>query len=214
MYHHSRTPLRVPIVAIITLFAMLLFGGASYATDETQSVSESANITTEAQSSSGVATGSSCHARPISAEEVADQYVKTVDGTAEFTAYEAVEFGFTLHLQDNHCAGDSITFTVPRELGTDGSFEPVAMQSKDGVIVAYARYSSDRTITVTLTGAVEDTSKHHFQASAWWKVHMEDTLIPGETRELEWNIGGIIRRTPITVGTCPNCNKLGENPAK
>ncbi len=32
MYHHSRTPLRVPIVAIfITLFAMLLFGGASEA---------------------------------------------------------------------------------------------------------------------------------------------------------------------------------------
>ena len=43
---------------------------------------------------------------------------------------------------------------------------------------------------------------------------MEPTLVPGETRELEWNIGGIVRRTPITVGTCPNCNKLGEGPVK
>ena len=43
---------------------------------------------------------------------------------------------------------------------------------------------------------------------------MSSVLVPGETRELEWNIGGIIRRTPITVGTCPNCNKLGEGPSK
>ena len=210
---HNRigTPLRVPIVtAIVAVLMVLLFGGVSGAVPAAISAQQPSGVAV----ASNAAVGSNCSPRPISAEEVTDQYVKTVDGTAEFTAYEAVEFGFTLHLQDGHCAGDSITFTVPRELGTDGSFEPVAMQSKDGVIVAYARYSSDRTITVTLTGAVEDAGKHHFQASAWWKVHMEDTLIPGETRELEWNIGGIVRRTPITVGTCPNCNKLGEGPAK
>lgn len=211
MYHHSRTPLRVPIVAIfITLFAMLLFGGASGAVPAAISTQQPSGVAV----ASNAAAGSNCTPRPISAEEVADQYVKTVDGTAEFTAYEAVEFGFTLHLQEGHCEGDSIVFTVPRELGTDGSFEPVAMQSKDGVIVAYARYSSDRTITVTLTGAVEDAGKHHFQASAWWKVHMESTLVPGEIRELEWHIGGEVRRTPITVGTCPNCSKLGAGPSK
>ena len=215
MHHRIGTPLRVPIVAILAALLMaLLFGGASRAADEAQSVSESANITTEAQSSPGVATGSNCTPRPISTEEIAEQYVKTTDGSSEFTAYEAVEFGFVLSLQDGHCAGDSITFTVPKELGTDGNFSPVKMVAKDGVIVAYARYSSDRTVTVTLTDAVEDSSKHNFQASAWWKVHMEDTLVPGETRELEWNIGGEVRRTPIKVGVCPNCDRLGEGPSK
>ena len=238
MHRQHNTPLRVSVVAVFAaIFAMLLFGGASYAEEASQSAAEaqstqSAGVVIEsqsggdtattvavatdndAQSSSGVATGSNCTPRPISAEEVADQYVKTVDGTAEFTAYEAVEFGFTLHLQESHCAGDSITFSVPSELGTDGSFEPIEMRAKDGTVVAKARYSSDRTVEVTLTSAVEDTSKHHFQASAWWRVHMESSLTPGEIRELEWNIGGEIRRTPISVGTCPGCSSLGEGPSK
>ena len=210
---HNRigTPLRVPIVtAIVAVLMVLLFGGVSGAVPAAISAQQPSGVAV----ASNAAAGSNCHSRPISAEEVADQYVKTVDGTAEFTAYEAVEFGFTLHLQDGHCEGDSIVFTVPSELGTDGSFRPVEMKSKDGVIVAYARYSSDRTITVTLTGAVEDAGKHHFQASAWWKVHMESTLVPGEIRELEWHIGGETRRTTIQVGTCPNCDRLGAEPSK
>lgn len=239
MHRQHNTPLRVSVVAVfVALLMAFLFGGTTRADEESlqSAATQSANVATEAQSSdtvttaatsdnedqssSGVAvavdatTDSNCTPRPISAEEVADQYVKTVDGTAEFTAYEAVEFGFTLHLQDGHCAGDSITFSVPSELGTDGSFEPIEMRAKDGTVVAKARYSSDRTVEVTLTSAVEDTSKHHFQASAWWRVHMESSLVPGEIRELEWNIGGEVRRTPIKVGECPNCDKLGEGPSK
>ena len=233
MHRQHNTPLRVSVVAVfVALLMAFLFGGTTRADEESlqSAATQSANVATEAQSSdtvttaatsdnedqssSGVATGSNCTPRPISAEEVADQYVTTVDGTAEFTAYEAVEFGFTLHLQESHCAGDSITFSVPSELGTDGSFEPIEMRAKDGTVVAKARYSSDRTVEVTLTSAVEDTSKHHFQASAWWRVHMESSLTPGEIRELEWNIGGEIRRTPISVGTCPGCSSLGEGPSK
>ena len=218
MHQHRKTPLWVSAVAVIVaVLVAFLFGGMSHAADEESlqsAATQSANITTEAQSSSGVATGSNCHSRPISAEEITDQYIRTTDGSHEFTAYEAVEFGFQLSLQDGHCEGDSITFTVPKELGTDGNFSPVKMVAKDGVIVAYARYSSDHTVEVTLTSAVEDNSKHHFQASAWWKVHMESSLVPGENRDLEWHIGGIVRRTPITVGACPNCNKLGEGPSK
>ena len=211
MHHRIGTPLRVPIVAIfITLFAMLLFGGASGAVPAAISAQQPSGVAV----ASNAAVGSNCSPRPISAEEVVGQYVKTTDGSHEFTAYEAVEFGFSLALENGHCEGDSITFTVPKELGTDGNFSPVKMVAKDGVIVAYARYSSDRTVTVTLTDAVEDSSKHNFQASAWWKVHMEDTLVPGETRDLEWRIGGEIRRTTIQVGTCPNCSKLGTGPSK
>ena len=211
MHHHSRTPLRVPIVAIfITLFTMLLFGGVSGAVPAAISAQQPSGVAV----ASAAATGSDCHARPISAEEIVNQYVRTTDGSHEFTAYEAVEFGFQLSLQDGHCEGDSITFTVPKELGTDGNFSPVKMVAKDGVIVAYARYSSDRTVTVTLTDAVEDGSKHHFQASAWWRVHMESTITPGETRDLEWHIGGEVRRTPIKVGVCPDCSIIGKDPAK
>lgn len=113
MYHHSRTPLRVPIVAIfITLFAMLLFGGASYATDEAQSAAQSTTaqsvgattvaVTDEAQSSSSsnaaaVADndaqpangGHGCVHQDISPGEV-DVSLKTSDGSSSFTAYEAV----------------------------------------------------------------------------------------------------------------------------
>ena len=205
---HNRigTPLRVPIVAaIVTVLMAFLFGGMSGAVVPAQSSGVAV--------ASNAAAGSNCTPRPISAEEIQTS-LKTLDNSSEYTAYEAVEFSISLALEEGHCSGDSVIIKVPSELGTDGSFEPIEMKSKDGVTVATARYSSDRTVEVTLTSAVEDGSKHHFQASAWWRVHMEDTLIPGETRELEWNIGGIVRRTPITVGTCPNCNKLGESPAK
>lgn len=206
MHHRIGTPLRVPIVAaIVTVLMAFLFGGMSGAVVPAQSSGVAV--------ASNAAAGSNCHARPISAEEIQTS-LKTLDNSSEYTAYEAVEFSISLTLEEGHCSGDSVIIKVPSELGTDGSFEPIEMKSKDGVTVATARYSSDRTVEVTLTSAVEDSSKHHFQASAWWRVHMEDTLIPGETRELEWNIGGIVRRTHITVGTCPNCNKLGEGPAK
>ena len=211
MHHRIGTPLRVPIVAIfITLFAMLLFGGASGAVPAAISAQQPSGVAV----ASNAAAGSNCHSRPISAEEITDQYIRTTDGSHEFTAYEAVEFGFTLHLQEGHCEGDSITISVPTELGTDGDFAPVPMKTPEGVIVGYATYNSDHTVKVVLTSAVEDSSKHHFQASAWWKVHMESTITPGETRDLEWRIGGEIRRTTIQVGTCPNCSKLGTGPSK
>ena len=207
--HHSKTPLRVSIAAaFVVIFVTLLFGGASEAVPTLSTQPSGIEVASTA------ATGSSCHARPISAEEIANQYVRTTDGSHEFTAYEAVEFGFSLALEEDHCEGDSITISVPTELGTDGDFAPVPMKTPEGVIVGYATYNSDHTVKVVLTSAVEDSSKHHFQASAWWRVHMESTLVPGETRDLEWHIGGEVRRTPITVGTCPNCSRLGEGPAK
>ena len=209
MYHHSRAPLRVPIVAIfITLFAMLLFGGASGAVPAAISAQQPSGVAVASTAATG-----SCIPRPISAEEIQTD-LKTQDGSMEYTAYEAVEFSIALTLKQGHCAGDSITISVPTELGTDGDFAPVPMKTPEGVIVGYATYNSDHTVKVVLTSAVEDSSKHHFQASAWWKVHMESTITPGETRDLEWRIGGEIRRTTIQVGTCPNCSKLGTGPSK
>ena len=243
MHRQHNTPLRVSVVAVFAaIFAMLLFGGASYAEEASQSAAEaqstqSAGVVIEsqsggdtattvavatdndAQSSSGVAvavdatTDSNCTPRPISAEEIQTD-LKTQDGSMEYTAYEAVQFSISLTLEEGHCSGDSVIIKVPSELGTDGSFDPIEMRAKDGTVVATARYSSDRTVEVTLTSAVEDTSKHHFQASAWWKVHMEDVLVPGEIRNLEWHVGNIVRRTPITVGTCPGCSSLGAGPSK
>lgn len=217
MHRQHNTPLRVSVVAVfVALLMAFLFGGASYATDEESlqsAAAQSANITTEAQSSSGVATGSNCTPRPISAEEIQTD-LKTQDGSMEYTAYEAVEFSIALTLKQGHCAGDSITISVPSELGTDGSFEPIPMMTPEGVIIGYATYSADHTVVIRLTDQVEVPGRKNFRASAWWRVHMSSVPVPGETRELEWNIGGIIRRTPITVGTCPNCNKLGEGPSK
>ena len=210
MYHHSRTPLRVPIVAIfITLFAILLFGGASRAVPAAISAQQPSGVAV----ASNAAAGSNCHSRPISAEEIQTS-LKTLDGSSTYTAYEAVEFSISLTLEEGHCAGDSITISVPSELGTDGSFEPIPMTTPEGVIIGYATYSDDHTVVIRLTDQVEVPGRQNFRASAWWRVHMSSELIPGETRELEWNIGGIVRRTPITVGTCPNCNKLGEGPSK
>ena len=209
MYHHSRTPLRVPIVAIfITLFAMLLFGGASGAVPAAISAQQPSGVAVASTAATG-----SCIPRPISAEEIQTD-LKTQDGSMEYTAYEAVEFSIALTLKQGHCAGDSITISVPSELGTDGSFEPIPMMTPEGVIIGYATYSADHTVVIRLTDQVEVPGRKNFRASAWWRVHMSSVLVPGETRELEWNIGGIIRRTPITVGTCPNCNKLGEGPSK
>ena len=210
---HNRigTPLRVPIVtAIVAVLMVLLFGGVSGAVPAAISAQQPSGVAV----ASNAAAGSNCHSRPISAKEITDQYIMTTDGSHEFTAYEAVEFGFSIALEEGHCEGDSITISVPTELGTDGDFAPVPMKTPEGVIVGYATYNSDHTVKVVLTSAVEDSSKHHFQASAWWKVHMESTLVPGEIRELEWHIGGEVRRTPITVGTCPNCSKLGAGPSK
>ena len=84
-------------------------------------------------------TATSCTARPITDEEVSAEYVRTVDGSSEFSAYEAVEFGFGLALQEGHCEGDSITFTPPQELGSNGS--PVDLTTDGGVVIAHAVFS-------------------------------------------------------------------------
>ena len=260
--NHRKTPLRVPIMAILAAFlAAFLFGGVSRA-DETslQSAAEaqsssgivveaqSSGVTTtvagtsnEAQSSSGVAgeaqssntanteqssssssvatattsdnEPTSCTPRNISPEEIQTDF-KTSDGSVDITAYEAVEFAVNLTLAQNHCAGDSITISVPSELGTDADFAPIPMTTPEGIVIGYATYSADHTVSIKLTDAVEVPGRVNFHASAWWRVHMSSSLIPGETRELEWNVGGVVRRTTIQVGTCDGCSTIGAAPSK
>lgn len=266
--NHRKTPLRVPIMAILAaILAAFLFGGVSRAdeaqsaaqsttaqsvgattvavTDEAQSSSTTTAVAVtadnDAQSSSGVAgeaqssstanteqssSGSSvatatttdneptsCTPRNISPEEIQTDF-KTSDGSVDITAYEAVEFAVNLTLAQNHCAGDSITISVPSELGTDTNFDPIPMATPEGVIIGYATYSADHTVSVKLTDAVEVPGRVNFHASAWWRVHMSSSLIPGETRELEWNVGGVVRRTTIQVGTCDGCSTIGAAPSK
>ena len=242
--NHRKTPLRVPIVAILAaILAAFLFGGVSRA-DEAQSAAQSVGATTvavtdeaqssstttavavtadnDAQSSSGssVATATttdneptSCTPRNISPEEIQTDF-KTSDGSVDITAYEAVEFAVNLTLAQNHCAGDSITISVPSELGTDADFAPIPMTTPEGIVIGYATYSADHTVSVKLTDAVEVPGRVNFHASAWWRVHMSSSLIPGETRELEWNVGGVVRRTTIQVGTCDGCSTIGAAPSK
>lgn len=193
--------------------------------NETQSSSgvageaQSSSTANTEQSSSGssvataATTDSNCTPRPISAEEIQTS-LKTTDGSPEYTAYEAVEFAVNLTLAQNHCAGDSITVSVPSELGTDTDFTPIPMTTPEGIVIGYATYSADHTVSVKLTDAVEVPGRVNFHASAWWRVHMSSSLIPGETRELEWNVGGVVRRTTIQVGTCDGCSTIGATPSK
>lgn len=153
---------------------------------------------------------SSCTARPITADEISAEYIRTLDGK-DFTAYKAVEFGFGLALQDGHCEGDSITFTPPQELGANGS--PVDLTADNGVVIAHAIFS-DGKVSVTLTNAVEDLSKYAFEGYAFWRVSMKDTLVPGETRDLIWDFGGEIRRTQIHIAQCPGCSQPGPGASK
>lgn len=230
MHHRNRTPLRVPILAIlVALFAALLFGGVTHAADEAQSAAQSttAQSVNEAQSSGAVTTtatadndtqpangGHGCVHQDISPGEV-DVSLKTSDGSSSFTAYEAVEFAISLTLFEGHCAGDGIVITVPSELGTDGDDSPVPMTTPSGVVIGYATYNGTaRTVTVTLTEQVEVPGRQDFHASAWWTVHMEPSLVPGETRELRWNVDGVIRRQSIQVGACDGCSVIGNNPSK
>ena len=146
---------------------------------------------------------SSCTPRPISAGEISAEYIRTMDGK-DFAAYKSVEFGFGLALEEGHCEGDSITFTPPAELGSNGS--PVDLTTDDGVVIAHAVYK-DGKVSVTLTDAVEDASRRAFEGYAFWRVSMKDTLIPGETRDLVWDFGGTVRRTTIHVAQCPGCSQ-------
>lgn len=180
MYYHSRTPLRVPIVAIfITLFAILLFGGASRAVPAAISAQQPSGVAV----ASNAAAGSNCHSRPISAEEIQTS-LKTLDGSSTYTAYEAVEFSISLTLEEGHCGGDQTTIVVPSEFGTDGDHTPIPMTTPDGIIIGYATYSSNHTVVIKLTSEVEVPGRRDFHASAWWRVHMSSSLVPGETREL------------------------------
>lgn len=232
MHQHRRTPLWVPMLAIIaSIIGMLLFGGGASHADEqslqsaaTQSANEaqsSGAVTTTAatNTSSGVAvavdatTDSNCTPRPISAEEIQTD-LKTQDGSIEYTAYEAVEFAINLTLTQNHCAGDSITISVPEELGTDTDFTPIPMTTPRGETIGYATYSSDHTVVIKLTNEVEVPGRRDFYASAWWRVHMSSSLVPGETRELQWSVNGVVRRTTIQVGVCDGCSTIGKDPSK
>ncbi len=192
-------------------------------TDEAQSSNTTTAVAVtadnDAQSSSGssvataATTDSNCTPRPISAEEIQTS-LKTTDGSPEYTAYEAVEFAVNLTLAQNHCAGDSITISVPSELGTDADFAPIPMTTPEGIVIGYATYSADHTVSIKLTDAVEVPGRVNFHASAWWRVHMSSSLIPGETRELKWDVGGTVRRTTIRVGTCDGCSVIGKDPSK
>lgn len=233
MSRHTKTPLRVSMLAILVgIIGMLLFGGASRADEASQSAAQSTTAqsvsiaTAEAQSSGVVATETttdndaqpansehSCIPRDISPGEI-DTALKTSDGSSDYTAYEAVEFSVSLTLEEGHCAGDSIVISVPEELGTDGSFDPIPMTTPDGVIIGYATYSSDHTVVIKLTSEVEVPGRKDFRASAWWRVHMSSTLVPGETRELRWDIDGVVRRTTIKVGVCDGCSTIGKDPSK
>lgn len=183
--------------------------------DEAQS-SSTANIE-QSSSGSSVATAattdSNCTPRPISAEEI-ETALRTSDGSPEYTAYESVQFSIELTLKQGHCNGDTISISVPSELGTDADFAPIPMTTPEGIVIGYATYNTDHTVSVKLTDAVEVPGRVNFHASAWWRVHMSSSLIPGETRELEWNVGGVVRRTTIQVGTCDGCSTVGAAPSK
>ena len=229
MHQHRKTPLRVPIVAaIVAILVSFLFGGVTRASDETSLQSAATQSANEAQSSGAVTAtaatnnedaqpangGHGCISRDISPGEV-DTLLQTQDGSVEFTAYEAVRFSITLTLEEGHCSGDSIIISVPSELGTDGDDSPVPMTTPSGVVIGYATYNGTaRTVTVTLTEQVEVPGRQDFHASAWWTVHMEPSLVPGETRELRWNVDGVIRRQSIQVGACDGCSVIGNNPSK
>ena len=233
MHHrHYRTPLWVSVVVALAMLVAttLLFGGVTHAADEAQSSSgittEAQSVNTTAQSSGAVATaatadndtqpangGHGCVHQDISPGEV-DVSLKTSDGSSSFTAYEAVEFAISLTLFEGHCAGDGIVITVPSELGTDGSFDPIPMTTPDGVTIGVATYHPDRTVSISLTSEVENPSRKDFRASAWWRVHMESSLTPGETRELQWSVDGVVRRTTIQVGVCNGCSTIGAEPSK
>ena len=235
MHQHRKTPLRVPIVAaIVAILVSFLFGGVTRASDETslQSAAEAQSVNTTAQSSggaqsssstaavadnntqsSGVATGSSCVSRPISAEEIQTDF-KTQDGSEEFTAYEAVEFSVNLTLEEGHCAGDQAVVSVPSEFGTDGDHTPIPMTTPSGIVIGYATYSDDHTVVIRLTDQVEVPGRKDIHAAAWWRVHMSSSLVPGETRELQWSVNGVVRRTTIQVGVCDGCSTIGKDPSK
>ncbi len=192
-------------------------------TAETQSSSTTTVAvadTEQSSSGSSVATAAtsdneptSCTPRNISPEEIQENFV-TSDGSPEVTAYESVQFSVALTLKQGHCAGDSITISVPSELGTDADFAPIPMTTPEGIVIGYATYNTDHIVSVKLTDAVEVPGRVNFHASAWWRVHMSSSLIPGETRELEWNVGGVVRRTTIQVGTCDGCSTVGAAPSK
>ena len=222
MHRHRKTPLWVSAVAVIVAALMaFLFGGMAARADEAQSAAQSAGVVTaEAQSSSATTVavtadngGYGCTPQDISPGEISAT-LRTLDGSEEFTAYEAVEFSVLLDLEEGHCRGDSATVTVPSELGADSNHAPIPMTTPDGVIVGYATYNSDHTVKIVLTDQVEVPGRKDFHASAWWRVYMSDELVPGETRELRWDIDGIVRRTPIRVGTCDGCDQPGPNPSK
>lgn len=177
------------LAALFALLALTLgFSGAAAATPENPDT---------------VAGASQCTPRPISPEEVSAEYIRTMDGK-DFAAYKSVEFGFGLALEEGHCEGDSITFTPPAELGSNGS--PVDLTTDDGVVIAHAVYT-DGKVSVTLTDAVEVSDHYAFEGHAWWRSSLEDVLVPGETRDLLWDFGGQIRRTPIKVAECPGCSQ-------
>lgn len=203
-------------------------GAATTVADTSNETQSSSGVAGEAQSSStanteqsssgssvatAATTDSNCTPRPISAEEI-ETALRTSDGSPEYTAYESVQFSIELTLKQGHCNGDTISISVPSELGTDADFAPIPMTTPEGIVIGYATYSADHTVSIKLTDAVEVPGRVNFHASAWWRVHMSSSLIPGETRELEWNVGGVVRRTTIQVGTCDGCSTIGAAPSK
>ena len=151
-----------------------------------------------------------CTPRAITADEVTGFDVSATNGTDEISAWEKVRASLDLTLEGGHCAGDSITVTLPAELNIS-SFPNGQITDADGEVVATTSIEGQE-VTITLTDYVE--SRVDVTATAWWEMQINATIEPGTTQDLVWTVDGETVRTPIQVDECPGCGNPRPRPAK
>ncbi|GAB3107803.1 hypothetical protein GCM10027055_03800 [Janibacter alkaliphilus] len=156
------------------------------------------------------ASAADCTARPITADELTDFSVEATDGSDTLSAWESVRASLMLDLEDGHCAGDSITVSMPEQLGIS-NFPDGQLTDEDGNVIATTSIEGQE-VTITLTDYVET----HVDVSveAWWQLQINADLEPGTTEDLIWTVDGETVTTPVEVGPCPNCDAQHTDPNK
>ena len=156
------------------------------------------------------ANAANCTPAPIASDEVSNFTVTASDGSGTIYPYQAVKASLDIELADGHCAGDSITITVPDEMYMTG-FSDMDLTNEAGDVVARATLDGQN-VTITLTDFVE--THQGVTLTAWWTSTLSAEIEAGQTQDLVWVVDGKTVTTPITAGECPGCEQMTETAGK
>lgn len=143
-----------------------------------------------------------CTPSDVSSSLTSRTLTDSSDDGDDVGAWEQVRADFTGALPEGGCAGDFVTITLPPELSTQNGSYPVL--AADGTQMG-AMVVRNGVATITFNDYIETHTDITY--SGFLSASVRDIVTPGESYDLDWQVGDEVFTTPVTVEDCPNCDQ-------